>query len=143
MNYIDANGRLYEVCFNCSNLMQVTVTDHGRRTKFAGVTGSKTEEVVQQRLDAYASEHGLVAYPNVVCADCMQRIGKVWPPGHIAAFYPAVCDACGQPVTCTEIRDWGHLHTVDEFKAFYRVAKGLPAISVSEIMENTKLYIGG
>lgn len=123
MNYIDENGSLYEVYFNCCSLLQVTVTDHhGRRTKFAGVTGSKTEEVVQQRLDAYAIKHGLVAYPDVICADCAERTGKRMRPGHVASFYPGLCGICGILKVVTQPRDFGHWRTVEELKALYRVA---------------------
>jgi hypothetical protein len=47
-------------------------------------------------------------YPEVVCNDCAKAAGKVWPEGHIATFYPAVCGICGEKKTCTEPRDWDH-----------------------------------
>jgi hypothetical protein len=127
LTYVDECGRLYEVCFNCRNSFQVTVTDvadRWRRTKLVGVTGSKRPEVVEQRLAAYALKHDLVVYPDVICADCAQRAGKQMAEGHIATFYPAICDACGELVTCTEIRDYNHLKTVAELIAFHRIASG-------------------
>jgi hypothetical protein len=127
LTWIDDCGRLYEVCWNCRNLIQVTRTDlavdfhHGRRTRFDKITGSRRTEVVQQRLDAYALKHGLVAYPDVVCDDCARRIGKTWPTGHIATFYTSECNVCGIIKVVTECRDWGYLKTIEELKALHRV----------------------
>lgn len=120
--FVDECGRLYEVCWNCRGLMQVTVTDATTRTKFAAITGSKTAEVVQQRLNAYALKHGFVAYPDVVCTDCAMRTGKTWPEGHVATFYPGICGICGIMSIVTQPRDWGHWRTAEELNALHRVA---------------------
>jgi hypothetical protein len=48
----------------------------------------------------------LLQYPIRLCSNCAHRQRGVWPQGHVASFYPALCLSCYQEKMCTEMRDY-------------------------------------
>ena len=140
--YIDENGNRYELIKPAygSVYFVLRLSANGVSSRFGAISGSRDQDKAAARLDKYAVQTDLVAYPSVICDVCARRAGKTMNPGHIATFYEAQCDICHEIVVCTEPRDYGHWRSQDELKALYRAV--YPDISVSELVENTKRYIG-
>ena len=125
MSYIDENGNRYELSLEPGYKVWFVLKVHDwSAARFKEIPGSKNRDKAEHRLNKWALRHNWVVYPSVLCMDCATLIGKTWPTGHIATWYPAICDACGELVTCTEIRDYNHLKTVAELIAFHRIANG-------------------
>jgi hypothetical protein len=123
--YVDQEGSRYLLVQDPFSMAYYVRRVHGRATsRCKEITGSKDKEKVELRLSAYAKKHEWIPYPAAICSECAQALGKTWPEGHIATFYTVTCDVCGETVTCTEPRDWGHFNTVEEFQALYQRAKG-------------------
>jgi len=126
MIYIDENGDRYVLVLEPGyKVWYVLRLCNSQQFRVKEIPGSKDCGVAEARLVQYALKHGWVVYPDVVCGTCMQRAGTVWPTGHIATFYPGICGLCGELVTVTEMRDWRHAQTQEEYRALYRVAKGM------------------
>jgi hypothetical protein len=130
MCYINENGERYELVQKPEYKVWFVLRILGaQQIRFKNVHGSKDHAVAATRLNAYALKHGWVIYPSVLCTDCATRIGKRMAEGHIATWYPAICDACGELVTCTETRDFGHLNEQAELAAFHRIASGKKGVA--------------
>jgi hypothetical protein len=125
MSYIDENGNRYELSLEPGYKVWFVLKVHDwSAARFKEIPGSKNRDKAEHRLNKWALRHNWAVYPSVLCMGCATLIGKTWPTGHIATWYPAICDACGELVTCTEIRDYNHLKTVAELIAFHRIASG-------------------
>lgn len=46
---------------------------------------------------------------DVICSECAEIYCNGFLEGHIASFYPAVCDVCKEEKTCTQVRDYGYI----------------------------------
>jgi hypothetical protein len=125
MVYIDENGNRYELVLEPGYKVWYVARFEptGAHSRFGAVPGSKDYDRAAARLNKYALATGLVIYPDVICDDCAERIGKRMAEGHIATWYPAICGVCNKLVSCSEPRDWGHFSRPEELKALYRVAK--------------------
>lgn len=45
--------------------------------------------------------------PSAICTPCGRKHGRA-KEGHVASFYPGICDWCGMKTIVTEPRDYGY-----------------------------------
>ena len=43
---------------------------------------------------------------DYLCAECAERLGGVWPEGHMATMHSGKCDCCGETKSLAAHDDW-------------------------------------